>query len=154
MVMTAAESRARDALGRPLGPDAEGVVHGVDVDAPRSGAQALATAQQLLDDGFPFAAHEVLEARWKHCPARERALWQGLAQACVALTHAARGNLVGAQRLLARCRLTLADADPAAWTLIGLESAGIELWISESLNVLSAQQEQPANLPRLNLAGR
>jgi hypothetical protein len=40
----------------------------------------------------PFAAHEVLEARWKAGPDEERDLWQGLAQICVGLTHAARGN--------------------------------------------------------------
>jgi len=29
-------------------------------------------------------------------------LWQGLAQVCVGLTHAARGNTIGATRLLER----------------------------------------------------
>jgi|SRR5664280_3772453 len=50
----------------------------------------------------PFAAHEVLEARWKTGPAEERDLWQGLAQLCVGLTHASRGNSVGALRLVER----------------------------------------------------
>nr|WP_246224112.1 DUF309 domain-containing protein [Pseudarthrobacter psychrotolerans] len=45
-----------------------------------------------MDAGRPFAAHEVLEARWKAGPAEERNLWQGLAQICVGLTHAARGT--------------------------------------------------------------
>jgi predicted metal-dependent hydrolase len=44
----------------------------------------------------------VLESRWKAGPDRERDLWQGLAQLCVGLTHAARGNHVGAARLLER----------------------------------------------------
>jgi len=35
-------------------------------------------------------------------PDDERALWQGLAQICVGLTHLQRGNLVGAGRLLRR----------------------------------------------------
>ena len=52
-----------------------------------------------LEDGRPFAAHEVLEACWKACSGEERDLWQGLAQVCVGLTHAARGNRVGAARL-------------------------------------------------------
>jgi predicted metal-dependent hydrolase len=56
----------------------------------------------LVRDGRPFAAHEVLEARWKAGPAEERDLWQGLAQICVGLTHAARGNSVGAVRLVDR----------------------------------------------------
>ena len=62
----------------------------------------MATARRLVAEGRPFSAHEVLEARWKAGPPEERPLWQGLAQVCVALTHAARGNIVGAQRLLDR----------------------------------------------------
>ena len=44
----------------------------------------------------------MLEARWKAAPEQERDLWQGLAQLCVGLTHAARGNHVGAARLVER----------------------------------------------------
>ena len=65
-------------------------------------AETLETARELVREGRPFAAHEVLEARWKAGPAEERALWQGLAQLCVGLTHAARGNAVGAARLVER----------------------------------------------------
>ncbi|MET1036892.1 MAG: DUF309 domain-containing protein [Aeromicrobium sp.] len=64
--------------------------------------ETVAFARELLDAGRPFAAHEVLEARWKDCPEQERPLWQGLAQLCVGLTHAARGNSVGATRLVER----------------------------------------------------
>lgn len=92
--------RGRDALGRPLPPGVPGVEP--VPDQPRTPAQALGLARELLRRGRPFAAHEVLEARWKACPAVERELWQGLAQLAVALTHAARGNPVGAERLLAR----------------------------------------------------
>jgi len=59
-------------------------------------------ARRLVQEGRPFAAHEVLEARWKAGPDEERDLWQGLAQVCVGLTHAARGNRIGAGRLLER----------------------------------------------------
>ena len=55
-----------------------------------------------MRDGRPFSAHEVLEARWKAGPQEERALWQGLAQLCVGLTHEARGNTSGALTLLER----------------------------------------------------
>jgi hypothetical protein len=65
-------------------------------------ARSLAYAQQLLDSGRPFHAHEVLEASWKSAPAAERDLWQGLAQIAVGLTHAARGNATGAATLLRR----------------------------------------------------
>jgi predicted metal-dependent hydrolase len=63
---------------------------------------SLAEAQRLLDAGRPFHAHEVLEGTWKAAPAEERDLWQGLAQLAVGLTHRARGNAVGAARLLRR----------------------------------------------------
>jgi predicted metal-dependent hydrolase len=65
-------------------------------------AQALRLAQQLLDEGRPFHAHEVLEASWKTAPPAERDLWQGLAQIAVGLTHARRGNAQGAATLLRR----------------------------------------------------
>jgi uncharacterized protein len=66
---------------------------------------ALAEAQRLLDAGRPFHAHEVLEGVWKgwpELPGEERELWRGLAQLAVGLTHASRGNAVGAVRLLRR----------------------------------------------------
>lgn len=62
----------------------------------------VALAQSYLDSGRPFHAHEVLEALWKTQPASERDLWQGLAQIAVGLTHAMRGNTVGAATLLRR----------------------------------------------------
>src|SRR5207342_1990374 len=67
-----------------------------------SGSAAAALAGQLLRDGRPFHAHEVLEAAWKSGPAEERDLWQGLAQIAVGLTHARRGNARGAVALLRR----------------------------------------------------
>jgi hypothetical protein len=65
-------------------------------------AAALALAQQLLDAGRPFHAHEVLEDAWKAAPAGDRALWKGLAQLAVGITHARRGNAHGAVALLSR----------------------------------------------------
>ena len=64
--------------------------------------QALELAQQLLDEGRAFVAHEVLEAVWKSCPDDEREHWQGLAQLCVGITHLQRGNVEGAVTLLRR----------------------------------------------------
>jgi uncharacterized protein len=96
----ARQARPRDALGRPLPYGATGV-EPVD-ETPRPPAETIAMARQLLEEGRPFSAHEVLEVRWKSGPAEERPLWQGLAQLCVGLTHAARGNEVGARRLVER----------------------------------------------------
>ncbi len=87
-------------MGRPLPYGAEGVEPVPEEPLPPR--EALEMARELIDAGRPFAAHEVLEARWKAAPTEEGDLWQGLAQVCVALTHAARGNLIGAQRLFER----------------------------------------------------
>jgi predicted metal-dependent hydrolase len=65
-------------------------------------AEALVLAQQLVDAGRPFQAHEVLESAWRAAPSGERELWRGLAQIAVGLTHAQRGNARGAVALLRR----------------------------------------------------
>ena len=78
------------------------------------GDEAAVLADQLLRDGRPFHAHEVLEAAWKSGPAQERDLWQGLAQIAVGLTHARRGNARGAVALLRRgAERVRAHQDPA-----------------------------------------
>ncbi len=94
------QARPRDELGRPLPYGAVGVEPVPEEALPP--LESLELARRLVEDGRPFAAHEVLEARWKSCPAEERELWQGLAQLCVGLTHAARGNSAGAHRLVER----------------------------------------------------
>jgi len=71
-------------------------------DLTITGIDAGRLADQLLREGRPFHAHEVLEAAWKSAPPRERDLWQGLAQIAVGLTHARRGNARGAVALLRR----------------------------------------------------
>jgi predicted metal-dependent hydrolase len=93
--------RARDAAGRPVPPGSPDAVEPVP-EEPLPPLEALALARDLLARGRPFFAHDVLEARWKAAPARERDLWQGLAQVCVGLTHLQRGNPVGGVRLLRR----------------------------------------------------
>lgn len=71
-------------------------------EEPLPPLDCVAFARRLVADGRPFAAHEVFEARWKAGPSEERDLWQGLAQLCAGLTHAARGNRIGALRLVER----------------------------------------------------
>lgn len=113
-------ARPRDALGRPLPRDTDagaggdagaGAAPGAAAagDEPRipddlslAPDETVRLADQLLRDGRPFHAHEVLEAAWKTGPADERDLWQGLAQIAVGLTHAHRGNARGAVTLLRR----------------------------------------------------
>jgi hypothetical protein len=97
----ARNARPRDALGRPLPYGTVGEERAPE-GVVREPARALAEAQELLDAGRPFHAHEVLEDAWKSAPEVERKLWRGLAQLAVGLTHAARGNLRGAATLLER----------------------------------------------------
>lgn len=113
------QARPRDELGRPL-PYGSAGVEPIS-EEPLPPAETLAYARELLDEGRPFAAHEALEVRWKSCPAEERALWQALAQLCVALTHHARGNRVGAARLLERAAGHLADHEAAGGASYGLD---------------------------------
>ncbi|MHA5052118.1 DUF309 domain-containing protein [Streptomyces sp. SD15] len=97
----ARNARPRDGLGRPLPYGADGVERQPE-GVVRSPDETVAEAQALLDGGKPFHAHEVFEDAWKSGPEAERALWRGLAQLAVGLTHAARGNTTGGARLLRR----------------------------------------------------
>ncbi|WP_327148820.1 DUF309 domain-containing protein [Nocardia sp. NBC_01329] len=109
----AANARPRDRLGRPLPPGRPGVPRIPD-DLDLEPAEALTYAQQLLDQGLAFNAHEVLESVWKNGPNAERMLWQGLAQYAVGLTHIQRGNPKGARTLLIRAVERLRTFDPVA----------------------------------------
>jgi predicted metal-dependent hydrolase len=82
-------------------------------------------ARKLVQEGRPFAAHEVLEARWKAGPDEERDLWQGLAQVCVGLTHAARGNSTGAARLLERGAGRVEEYDAGHGPAYGLDLTAV-----------------------------
>lgn len=97
----ARNARPRDGLGRPLPHGSPGVER-IDEDMVLPPAESLDLAQHLLDDARPFHAHEVLEASWKNAPESERALWKGLAQLAVGVTHLRRGNPSGAASLLRR----------------------------------------------------
>jgi len=94
-------------------------------EEPLAPEATLAYARRLLDAGRPFAAHEALEVRWKSCPDEERDLWQGLAQLCVGLTHQARGNTVGASRLVERAAGRLDTYVQTAAPTYGLDLAAL-----------------------------
>jgi uncharacterized protein len=119
----ARQARPRDALGRPLPYGAEGVEPVSEEALPPE--ETLSKARELVEAGRPFAAHEVLEARWKAGPPEERDLWQGLAQVCVALTHAARGNRTGAERLAERAATRLSTYAATGRGTYGLDLAGV-----------------------------
>jgi Flp pilus assembly protein TadD len=106
-------SRPRDALGRPLPQGSQGVLRIPD-DLELSPAETLAYAQDLLNRGLAFNAHEVLEAAWKNGPDDEKPLWQALAQLMVGITHVQRGNVKGAITVLRRASAGLAQEDKPA----------------------------------------
>jgi len=108
--------RPRDRLGRPLPWDGDPalIVESVPTRSTISGSQAWSWALDYLDRDLPFHAHEVFEQRWRCCPSDERLAWQALAQWAAALTHRARGNQVGAQRIARRALANLESATPAA----------------------------------------
>lgn len=102
----AESARPRDGLGRPLPYGAVGEPVVAD-DPSRSTDEVVRLAQEYLDRGRPFHAHEVLEGAWKSASTSQRPLWQGLAQLAVGLTHQARGNPNGARSLIDRGRANL-----------------------------------------------
>ncbi|WP_368834438.1 DUF309 domain-containing protein [Mycobacterium intracellulare] len=145
-------ARPRDALGRPLPPGSAGVP-GIPNDLVLAPAETLAYAQDLLDRGLAFNAHEVLEAAWKNSPVDEQTLWQGLAQLAVGITHVQRGNLKGASTLLRRASAHLGHDDCPAPHAIDV--AGLLDYADALIDDLAAGVDvTPMRLrPRLVVAG-
>jgi predicted metal-dependent hydrolase len=116
-------------------------------------AETLAYAQDLLNDGMAFHAHEVFEAAWKNGPDQERTLWQGLAQLAVGITHVQRGNDKGGATLLRRASAQLTEVPaPAPYDVdvAGLARAAVAL--ADDLTAHAAIT--PARLrPRLTREG-
>ncbi|GLX47069.1 hypothetical protein Shyhy01_00190 [Streptomyces hygroscopicus subsp. hygroscopicus] len=149
----ARSARPRDGLGRPLPYGAEGVPRQPEgvVRAPEA---TVAEAQSLLDAGRPFHAHEVFEDAWKSGPEDERALWRGLAQLSVGLTHAARGNAVGGARLLRRGAGAVEDweRERDEDRPYGMDLAGVVRWARELAGRVAAGSgpvDAAAESPRL-----
>jgi predicted metal-dependent hydrolase len=103
-------------------------------EQPLAPEQTIAQATRLLADGRPFSAHEVFEARWKDGPDAERGLWQGLAQLCVALTHARRGNRTGATRLVERGARHLESYTASGGPTYGLD---LHAWVEQAREEVS-----------------
>jgi hypothetical protein len=125
----AKQGRPRDRLGRPLPYGSQGVEPVSEEPLPPP--ETIAAAQGLMAEGRPFSAHEVFEARWKAGPDAERSLWQGLAQLCVGITHAERGNRIGALRLIRRARQRLEAYAAGGGAAYGLDLGRIIGWIKD-----------------------
>jgi uncharacterized protein len=142
----ALNARPRDELGRPLPRGATGVPR-IPEDAEYTPEEALALAQELLDRGLAFHAHEVFEAVWKSVAPEERWLWRSLAQLAVGITHVLRGNRAGAEALLRRASYGLAH--PGTWH--GVDGSALSAHARALADVLRAGDDpDPATLtPRL-----
>jgi hypothetical protein len=142
-------TRPRDGLGRPL-PYGSAGVEGQPPMLAYDPVAALAIAQELLDAGRPFHAHEVLEDTWKGAPPQERDLWQGLAQLAVGLTHALRGNRRGAIALLTRGSERIAGyAAGLAEARHGIDVAGLSAWAQSYAVALGGDSAASSVPPRL-----
>lgn len=121
----ARNARPRDGLGRPLPYGLPGVARQPE-GVVRTPQETIEEAQRLLNEGKPFHAHEVFEDAWKSATGPERALWKGLAQLAVGVTHAARGNEKGALALLRRGAEAIEPY--AAAPPYGLDITGLVSW--------------------------
>ncbi|MEU7769622.1 DUF309 domain-containing protein [Nocardia sp. NPDC049190] len=149
----ARSARPRDRLGRPLPPGSAGVARIPD-DLELPPQQTLTFAQQLLDDGLAFNAHEVLEAAWKNRPFAERMLWQALAQFAVGVTHIQRGNPKGARTLLTRSVTRLTAYQPEGDMVpYGIDRAGLISRVESLLAALDAGAQPAAEDLRPRLRG-
>lgn len=150
----ARNARPRDGLGRPLPYGSEGVARQPE-GVVRTPWETVAEAQGLLDAGRPFHAHEVFEDAWKSGPAEERALWRGLAQLAVGLTHAARGNVTGGARLLRRGAGAVAEwaaSGAGRQQPYGMDLARLTTWarrLAEDVERTAAPVDAEARSPRL-----
>ena len=87
--------------------------------------RSVKRGRSVVREGRTVAAKWSLEGRWKDGPGEERDLWQGLAQLCVGLTHAARGNSAGALRLLERGAVRLEEYDSGDGSTYGLDLTAV-----------------------------
>ncbi|WP_432847507.1 DUF309 domain-containing protein [Amycolatopsis sp. CA-161197] len=146
----ARNARPRDGLGRPLPYGADGVARQPE-GVVRTPAETLAEAQQLLDEGRPFHAHEVFEDAWKATDGPERELWRGLAQLAVGMTHALRGNGTGAVALLERAAVNLEPF--AAAPPHGIDVPGLQKWARDLAGEAKTRVRAEPAAPRLSSAG-
>jgi uncharacterized protein len=136
-------ARPRDAMGRPLPYGSPGVDR-VSEDVVLSPDEAVRQAQRLIDEGYPFHAHEVFEGVWKATAGTYRELWRGLAQLAVGLTHLQRGNDKGAGALLRRAaeRLDPYSAEaPYRLDIAGLASHA--RWLADRGSAVVAADLRP-----------
>ncbi len=109
----------------------------------------------LFNAGEFFQCHDVLEDFWGELTCPEKPMFQGLIQAAVALFHFEEGNLGGARKMFASCRVYLSPFSPACGG-INLERllAELELCFSELMQDHATYPTHlkidPARVPKIH----
>jgi len=124
------------AMGRPLPPGSEGVPRIPD-ELELTPAATLAYAQDLLDGGLAFNAHEVLEGRMEERSGGGAVAMARAAQLAVGITHVQRATPRVPVAVLRRASGRLADARVAPH---GIDAAG---WPSGPMRLSTISRPVP-----------
>jgi len=113
----------------------------------------------LFNSGEFFACHDVLEDFWGELTCPEKAFFQGLIQAAVAMHHFEEGNLGGARRMHGSCSVYLNPFTPTcggidvARLLADLQFCFREL-LEDHASYPFRLQLDPQKVPRIYRDGR
>ena len=105
----------------------------------------------LFNQGRFFECHEAWEEVWKGADGELKLFYQGLIQAAVAILHAQRGNLEGAQSLYEKASAKL-DAIPREHMglAIGELRGALTEFIETALRARGAPLPAPPRIRRVN----
>jgi uncharacterized protein len=102
---------------------------------------------ELFNQGRFFECHEAWEEVWKRSDGEVKLFYQGLIQAAVAILHAQRGNLEGAQSLYEKA---MANLEPIPREHMGLAIGELRVALAEFIAaVLEARGGPLPATPRL-----
>jgi predicted metal-dependent hydrolase len=105
----------------------------------------------LFNEGRFFECHEAWEEIWKRADGEAKLFYQGLIQAAVAILHAQRGNLEGAQSLYDKARVKL---DPIPDEHMGIALGELRAALAEFIEVAIRREASPLpQPPRLRRIG-
>ena len=105
----------------------------------------------LFNQGRFFECHEAWEEVWKRADGEVKLFYQGLIQAAVAILHAQRGNLEGAQSLYEKASAKL-DSIPTEHMglAIGELRGALAEFIETALHARGAPLPAPPRIRRVN----
>jgi len=110
--------------------------------------QVRAMGVCLFNEARYFESHEAFEDAWRLSTGADRALYQGLVQACAGLLKHQQGRRAGARTLLAKSLANLARAGGHGWPELDL--AGLVAQLTTTAQ--SLDQDTPCSSPRISLS--